>query len=194
MDMPIILRPVPEMIETERLLLSAVKGGQGEQVYSAVVESLAELRAYPAFMAWALSEPSWAQSESFCRGAEASFIARRDFSYALSERTGGRVLGCIGLHRLRWDVPVAEIGYWRRPSAAGAGIVAEAVRALAQTAISSLGMIRLEIETDARNVASRLTAERAGFTLECVRRRDRRAPDGGLVDTAVYVRLAEAAG
>jgi ribosomal-protein-serine acetyltransferase len=52
-----------------------------------------------------------------------------------------------------------------------------------------LGARRLEITSDARNVASRRVAEKSGFELEGIRRRSRRDNAGELADSCMYARL-----
>ena len=70
----------------------------------------------------------------------------------------------------------------------------EAVGALADMALGLLGMERLEIRCDSRNDRSGRVAERCGFQLEGVLRRDSRDAGGGLRDTRVYARLRAGAG
>ena len=65
----------------------------------------------------------------------------------------------------------------------------ETVRALARTAFDRLGARRVEIRTDAANERSWRVAERAGFTLEGVLRKDSVTPQGEPRDTRVYARV-----
>ena len=105
----------------------------------------------------------------------------------------GRLVGVAGLHRTDFAVPKSEVGYWSRVSTAGSGFISEAVRALADLAFGTLGVVRLEAVIDEANAASRRVAERCGFALEGIHRHDRRAADGGLRNTCIYARLAAAA-
>jgi RimJ/RimL family protein N-acetyltransferase len=159
-------------------------------VFEAVSESLAQLRRFLASLPWVASEPSVEASEAWCRNASANFIARRDMPFLVFERDTGSYLGSTGLHRPDWSVPRFEIGYWVRSSRSGKGLVTEAVQALCGEALGHLGARRLDIVTDERNAASRRVAERCGFTLDGVLRNERRGPDGVLVDTCIYSRLA----
>ena len=120
----------------------------------------------------------------------AGFVARTDFSFAMIERESGRIVGTVSLFALAWDVPRGEVGYWVRTDAVGRGYATEAVRAVAKVAFEALGLVRLELRCDARNVRSRAVALRADFVLEGVLRSERRDPQGGLRDSCVYARLA----
>jgi RimJ/RimL family protein N-acetyltransferase len=96
------------------------------------------------------------------------------------------------LHRIDWAVPKFEIGYWVRTPLAGQGYVSEMVHALRAMAFETLNAERVEIRCDNANERSWRVAERCGFTLEGVLRRDSRAPDGSVRDTRVYARVRAA--
>lgn len=184
-----ILLDIPAEIRTERLLLRQPRAGDGPRVYEAVVESLPELRRFIASLPWVGGEQSVENSEIWCRNAEANFAARRDLPYLLWDPVANEVVGGSGLHRTDWHTPKTEVGYWCRSSRVGEGLISEAVQALAALAFETLGVVRLELFTDAENQASRRVAERCGFVLEGVLRNERRAPGGGLRNTCVYARF-----
>lgn len=71
----------------------------------------------------------------------------------------------------------------------GHGFITEAVTALSRMAFDVLKAQRVEIRMDSRNTASWKVAERAGFTLEGVLRRDTVDVDGAVRDTRVYARV-----
>jgi RimJ/RimL family protein N-acetyltransferase len=185
-----LLIDVPERILTRRLVLRPPRKGDGAALCEAVQASLDDLRPW---VPWARVEPTPADSEAYARRMQARFRLREDLPFLILERDSagrdGRVLGATGLHHIDWTVPRLEIGYWRRSGHGGQGIVTEAVRALARMAFDALRAERVEIRMDDRNVASRRVAERAGFTLEGVLRRDCRTAGGGLRDTRVYARV-----
>ena len=83
-----------------------------------------------------------------------------------------------------------EIGYWVRKSAQGQGYVSEVVAALARMAFEELQARRVEIRMDVNNARSRVVAERCGFELEGILRRDALTVDGEPRDTCVYARIA----
>lgn len=186
-----ILRDLPASIETARLLMRPPRSGDGAAVHEAIVESLPELRRFLASLPWVAEEQTRESAEVFCRNAESNFLARRDLPFLLLGRESGRLVGACGLHRTNWEVPKTEVGYWVRASESGKGYVTEAVNGLVAFALDAIGAERIEIITDAENLASRRVAERCGFTLEGILRRERRAPQGSLRDTCVYARLAD---
>ena len=187
-----VLLDLPSAIETERLVLRPPRTGDGPMLYSAVADSLSELRRFLASLPWVAVEQSIESSEVYCRTAQANFVARKDLPFLLIERATVQLVGAAGLHRAVWTTPKVEVGYWGRTSTSGNGFVSEAVVALTQFAFSHLGAVRVELITDEENAASRRLAERCKFNLEGVLRNERRAPDGTLRNTCIYARFPAA--
>lgn len=189
-----ILLDLPARVDTARLVLRPPRAGDGAALHAAIAESLPELRRFLASLPWVGRPQSVDASESFCRHAEANFLARKDLPFLLFERTSGEIVGATGLHRIDWSTVKAEVGYWVRVSRSGRGYIGEAVGAMTAYAFDHLSAARVEIVTDEENAASRRVAERCGFVLEGVLRSERRAPDGSLRNTCIYARLPPAAG
>ena len=178
-----ILRDVPEQIDTDRLLIRPPRLGDGAGINVAIRESFDELKPW---MPWAQEIPSVEQSEIFARESAARFARREDLPLLLFERGSGELVGASGLHRIDWSVPSFEVGYWCRTSCTGRGYISEAVRGICRMAFTSLSATRFEARMDDGNERSWRIAERLGFTLEGILRRDTRAPSGEVRDTRVY--------
>lgn len=185
-----VLIDIPERLDGERTLLLAPRAGSGAELAVVVTQSLSHLRPW---MPWAQEAPTAESSELVVRRMQADFIARRDLCFQIYARrpdgSPGRLLGGTGLHRIDWALRKFEIGYWIRPEAAGQGLVTEAVRLLAVLAFGALDARRVEIRCDARNLKSRAVAERCGFELEGVLRREALGVDGHPRDSCVYARV-----
>jgi RimJ/RimL family protein N-acetyltransferase len=177
------LEPVPESIETERLLMRPYQPGDGAQVIEALLESRAELDPW---FDWHQRFATVDDAEDLVLRRRADFIRRDDLTYALFDRQTGRFLGATGLHRPKWAERIFEIGYFLRTSATGAGYMTEGVRALTAMALGTLRANRVEIWCDASNHASQRVAERAGFALEGRLRNHEFTNTGALRDSLVY--------
>ncbi len=188
-----LLVDVPDRFETDRLILRTPRTGDGPVLHEALVESIVELRQFLWFLPWVAEEQTQDSAEIRCRRCEANFLSRTDLPFLAFERSTGRLLGGIGLHRTDWDLPKTEVGYWIRPSEAGKGYVTESVQTLVAWALSGLGAQRVELVTEDTNVASRSVAERCGFVLEGVLRNVLRGPDGSLRNSCIYARFPTAA-
>jgi RimJ/RimL family protein N-acetyltransferase len=185
-----LLIDLPVPLHTERLLMRPPQAGDGPVFYAALTESLPELRRFLGALPWVAMEPSLQACELYCRNAQANFVARKDLTFLLLEKSSGEMVGGAGLHRIEWATPKAEVGYWVRTSRCGNGFIREAVTALTAYAFTQLRAVRVELITDEANRASRKVADRCQFNLEGVLHHERRATDGTLVNTCIYARLA----
>lgn len=100
-----------------------------------------------------------------------------------------RVLGSIGIGRVRPGADVGEIGYWAAPWARGRGVTTAATRALTAHAFAA-GMARLELHTAWENEGSQRVAIAAGYTREGVARGVGRGHGTARLDHIVWARLA----
>ena len=181
-----ILLDFPDSFETERLTIRSPLPGDGEELQAAVAESIDDLRPW---MPWADHVPTVEEEEEAVRRGRARFLTREDLWLLLFLKGTHTLVGGSGLHRMDWDVPSFEIGYFARSRFAGQGYITEAVRGVTRFAFETLEARRVEIRCDARNERSRHVAERAGFELEATLRNHAVAADGELRDTLIYVCL-----
>jgi RimJ/RimL family protein N-acetyltransferase len=186
-----LLEPVPERIDTERLIVRLPRGDDAATLNAAVCESLDDLRVY---MPWAQTAPSLAQSHADCRRMQGKFLLREDLAMFMFERRAdggeGGFVGGTGLHRIDWKVRRFELGYWCRTTRQGQGYITEAAQALTRFAFETLQARRVEVRMDDSNMRSWKVAERAGFALEGTLRSDSLNPLGEPRDTRVYALTA----
>jgi RimJ/RimL family protein N-acetyltransferase len=181
-----ILHDLPEVIETERLLIRAPRPGDGLPTYEAVLESLPELRQW---MTWAQQMDTPEEHEIRVRRAIAHFHLRDDMRMNLFRKTDDLLAGICGIHLRDPVVPSYEIGYWARTSCQGQGYITEAVQALTRLTFEKLAAQRIEIHCDGDNHRSAAVAERCGYILEARLHHHRRNMQGQLSDTLIYARL-----
>ena len=175
-----ILQHLPEELVGERVLVRPYRPGDGTALFEAVDESREHLRPW---MPWAEQHRTSDDSEAYARRSHARWLLREDLSMGFWERDTNRYLGGSGLHRIDWDVPSFEIGYWIRASAEGRGFVTETVRLLCTLAFETLKANRVFIRCDSRNARSAAIPRRLGFVHESTLRNDARALSGDLRDT-----------
>ncbi|MEZ4730059.1 MAG: GNAT family N-acetyltransferase [Caldilineaceae bacterium] len=106
-----ILRDIPDRLESERLLLRSPRPGDGAAINAAVLESLTELRPW---MVWAQQAPTVEENERYAREAHVRFLKREELPFLVFHKETHTMVGSSGLHRINWDVPKVEIGYWVR--------------------------------------------------------------------------------
>jgi len=181
-----VLLELPDRIDTARLLVRAPRPGDGLTVYASVVETLEDLRRFPASMNWATEEPAVEKSEEFCRRGAASWVLRTDFPMLIFRRDNGAHVGNCGLHRFNWQTRVFEIGWWGRKSQQGNGFITEAASAVTRFAFEHLGARRVWCKGDEENARSSRLAERVGYVYEGTLRSDECDADGTRRNMRVY--------
>ena len=160
----------PDEIRTRRLLLRPWSADDAEQLLPVLEANRSHLEKWiPA----RVSEPAplpllAARLATFA----ADFAADREWRYALVALEDGRSLGEISLfpRSAEGRVPYpaadrAEIGYWLRADATGAGLASEAAQAMVDLAATMPAVQHVEIRCDARNDASAAIPRRLGFEL-----------------------------
>lgn len=181
-----IMLDVPSEMETERLLMRCPRSGDGVRINVAVRASATEVGRW---MPWAVPTPEPAATEKWCREAAAKFLAREQFHFTLNLKDDDTFIGNCGIHRIVWDVPLVEIGYWLATSHCGRGYMTEAVAQLVCFAFERLEANRIEIRCDAQNDRSARVAERLGFALDGVLRCDARGVEKELRNTRIYSKV-----
>lgn len=182
------LIPYPLEILTDRLALRSPEPEDAQPLYEAVVESLPELRQW---MPWAQEEPAVERTADNIRRAIDEFKAQTAFRIHVFDRDRGQIVGSAGYPRVDLKVPTLEIGYWVRTSRTRQGLCTEFVRALTDYAFAAVSAQRVEIRCDTDNQRSWRVAERLGFTLEGILRRDCLDCSGRPRNTRVYAMLPE---
>jgi ribosomal-protein-serine acetyltransferase len=184
-----ILKEFPTEFFTDRLLIRMPQPGDGKAVYQAIQASIAELKPW---MPFAQKEQSEQDVELNIREAHVKFLQREDLRLLIFRKDTGEFIASSGLHRINWDVPKFEIGYWIDTRHSGKGYMTEAVQGITRFAFHELKARRVEIRCDSRNKKSRAIPERLGFTLEGILKNDALSADGKqLRDTCVYAKITE---
>jgi RimJ/RimL family protein N-acetyltransferase len=126
--------------------------------------------------------PRWTRVPSpYTRAHATDFVERSartwergtDAAFVIVDAESGRMLGAIGVHRFGGEDDGPEVGYWLEREARGRGVATRALRLVVDWACGELG-VRLLLQADVRNAASRRVAEKAQFRFV----REAEAPEG----------------
>jgi RimJ/RimL family protein N-acetyltransferase len=110
--------------------------------------------------------------------------AGREFHFAVALADAPEALvGVAGVTKVYRDQGSASCGYWVAREARGRGVATRALELLIGFAEEELGLDRLRLWADARNVASQRVAEKAGFV---VASHEPRMVRGALRDTVRF--------
>ncbi len=182
-----VLLDLPMPIRTSRLLIRHPFAGDGPEVNRAIKDSFNDLTQW---MPWAETMPTIQDSETFVRQSYGKWLLREDLTLPIFDLSGKTQLGATGLHRMNWDIPSFEIGYWVRSPESGKGYITEAVNAVTRYAFEVLQAKRVEIRCDADNSKSAKIPKRLGYQLEGkLLKNEFKCHNQGPRDTLVYSRV-----
>lgn len=178
---------------TARTVIRGFQPADAEALYATVVASREHIARW---LPWPDAHASVADTRAFIEQFQERWRAGDYCTYGVfarkpgdgSDDRAGALLGGLGLHSSKPDVPSFEMGYWLTREAEGHGYMTEAASALVEYTMSALGARRVEIRCNARNTRSAAVAQRLGFTQEALLHRHLRAPDGSLRDTLIFAR------
>jgi RimJ/RimL family protein N-acetyltransferase len=114
-----MLIPVPTSLETQRLILRSFRVDDAPALHAALAESITQLRENLWFLPWVAEEPTLESALIRCTKAAANFLLRTDLPYLAFEKSSGKLVASVGLHRTDWSLPKTEVGYWARTTEVG---------------------------------------------------------------------------
>jgi N-acetyltransferase len=111
----------------------------------------------------------------------------REGVFAIRDRRSGAIVGSSRFMAVRPPDHVVEIGWtWLNPSAWRSGINVETKLLMLGHAFETLGCIRVELKTDARNERSRAAMAALPAQFEGILRKHMTVPDVGVRDSAYF--------
>jgi N-acetyltransferase len=114
-------------------------------------------------------------------------VAGTEGPFATRDRASGRLIGSSRYLNVRRADRVVEIGWtWLHPSAWGGGANVEAKLLMMERAFETLGCLRVEFKTDARNERSRAALAALPAQLEGIMRKHMVVPEIGVRDSAYF--------
>jgi ribosomal-protein-serine acetyltransferase len=131
-------------------------------LHEAIAESVREISPW---LPWCHAGYSLADSRTWIEHCLAASSAQDEYNFAIVG-PAGRLLGGCGLNQLRREHRIANLGYWVRTSAAGAGVAPAAVRKVAGFAFRETELARLEIVVAVDNARSHRVAAKVGALRE----------------------------
>jgi RimJ/RimL family protein N-acetyltransferase len=125
--------------------------------------------------------------DEWLRQALEANAAGREGVFAIRQRRGGTIAGSTRYLNVRAADLVVEIGWtWLNPAVWGTGVNVEAKLLMLDHAFETLGCVRVELKTDARNERSCAAIAALPAQFEGVLRKQMIVPDVGVRDTAYF--------
>lgn len=149
------------------ITLRPFQRGDAQEIYSAVRESLVDLKPW---MSWAHDEYSLEEARDFIAITRARWEEKTLFAFAITDAKTGSVVGGISLSHLHPVYHLCNIGYWVRTSRNGEGIAGRAAKLAARFGFEHAGLVRAEIVIAVGNEKSVRAAEKLGAHYEGILR------------------------
>jgi RimJ/RimL family protein N-acetyltransferase len=137
--------------------------GDAPALYEAARESIDTVGPW---LPWLDDRYSVADAERWVTDSRQHWARQSEFRFVVHDAITGRLLGGVGLNHLNQTHRFANLGYWVRASATGAGVASRAARLVARFGLTTAGLGRIEILTVPSNLASQHVAAKIGATFE----------------------------
>jgi len=150
---------LPDSIQTARLALREPRASDAVALFDAYTQD-AEVTRY---MTWR-PHTSLAETESFIAGCVRDWASGARLAYILAFPDSPE--RAIGVLDARLRAHIVDIGYVLARAHWGQGLMPEAIGALAEAALSTPGLFRVQATCDVDNRPSARALEKSGFTRE----------------------------
>lgn len=108
------------------------------------------------------------------------------YSFVIVDKTNQEIAGVVSLKDVDWSIPKCEFAYFIDRHYEGKGIVSKCVSLLIYYCFKTLKINKVFMRIQEDNLPSRRVAEKNGFAVEGVLRRDFKSSDGELLDSVYY--------
>lgn len=113
------------------------------------------------------------------------------FPYVVIDESNGNIVGFFDLKNIDWSVPKSEIGFFIDKKYAGKGITTKALNLFCGFCFTEQRFQKLFLRTHASNSPAKNVAEKCGFELEGIIRKDYKTTAGEIVDLMYYGRIGQ---
>lgn len=149
--------PYLELHIDDRLSLRQLRLDEAETVFSVVDRNRAYLSQW---LPWVEATKSPRDSEEFINEMISKRATASEYGYGIF--VNGKFAGHTSLMHTA-DDQQPEIGYWVASEVAGQGVATKAAKALTDFGFEKLGLGKIVIKADPKNIASNKVAEKLGY-------------------------------
>ena len=147
-------------LETERLLLRAMKISDAEDMYS-----YARRTDVTEYLLWSPHQ-SFFYTKDYLQYIESRYSVGDFYDWAVVEKSSNRMIGTCGFTSIDLSNGCGEIGYVLNPIFHGKGYATEAAEKVLDFGFNTLELHRIEVRFMEKNLASRRVAEKLGMVFE----------------------------
>lgn len=176
----------------EEIYLHVLCEEDAQDVYEAIIDSLAHLQKYPATIPWVLNEQSLENTKLYCQHIQDNLGKNKDIVFVIRHKKTARLIGLVGLHNICWDISRLEIGFWGNTVFNKQGLMKQSIQLLLNVLQVHYCFKRIEAFVDQENQEARKLCETLNFQLEHIMRNALRNPvDSSFRHLCVYTIVSE---
>jgi ribosomal-protein-alanine N-acetyltransferase len=106
-------------------------------------------------------------------------------NWAITSKNDSKLMGLIGLYRIKPEHFRAEIGYMLLPEYHGKGIIPEAINEIVNYGFKQMKLHSIEAIIDPKNITSEIVLQKTGFVKEA-HLKENEYYEGRFLDTVIY--------
>lgn len=111
------------------------------------------------------------------------------FPYLIIDNINKSIVGFLDLKNIDWNIPKSEMGAYVDEDYTSKGITTKAFRIFCDFCFEAYKFKKLFLRTHPTNLAARNIAEKCGFEVEGIIKRDYKTTSGEIIDLVYYGRL-----
>lgn len=111
------------------------------------------------------------------------------FPYIIMDDAKNKIAGFVDLKNIDWNIPKSELGCYIDEDYEGKGITSEAIKIFCDYSFEEFKFKKIFLRTHPTNMAARSIAEKCGFEVEGIIRRDYKTTSGEIIDLIYYGKL-----
>jgi len=123
------------------------------------------------------------------KGCDEKRKRKEQFLFGIFE--ADNFIGYVNIKNFDFEILKCEIGYFIDKGSQGRGLTTKVIQEAIQFCFKELKMEKIFLRIAKENTGSRRVAEKNGFELEGILRKEFRIPSGELIDTFYYGKLKE---
>ncbi len=111
------------------------------------------------------------------------------FPYIIVDNSSNRIIGFLDLKNIDWNILKSELGCYIDEDYANKGITTKAFCLFCDFCFTEYKFKKLFLRTHHSNTSAKIVAEKCGFEIEGIIRRDYKTTSGEIIDLIYYGRL-----
>jgi len=108
------------------------------------------------------------------------------FTFIVNDRLTDEAIGAVFIYNFDWIINKAEIGFFLDRNFESRGIITKSVLCIANHCFTTLGLNKIFMRISNDNISSKRVAEKSGFEIEGVLKKEFKMINGELVDMNYY--------